>query len=84
MTVTVTAQGVVLLEGVCPIEDADILLRRLSEDPDATVDWSDCKQAHTAVIQVMLAAAPKIIGAPADIFLREHVGTMMAVLKSGA
>ena len=77
MTVILTDDRTVRLEGICTIEDAEALLRRLSDDPDAEVDWSECNQAHAAVIQVLLAARPRMIGAPRDAFLRAHVSGLI-------
>jgi len=77
MTVTTAEDATIRLEGVCTLEDAETLARRLSETPEASVDWSDCEQAHTAVIQVLLAARPQMIGAPRDNFLREQVGRLI-------
>ena len=74
MSVTASDGGIIRLEGVCPIEDAEALLRRLCEDEAAVIDWSGCEQAHTAVIQVLLAAGAKVVGRPTDPFLRRHIG----------
>jgi hypothetical protein len=76
MSVSAGDQGVILLTGICPIEDAASLLQRLCDAPDATVDWSGCEQAHTAVIQVLMAAKPRLVGSPTDAFLREHIGLL--------
>lgn len=78
MTVMVSEDGVILLEGACPIEDAEALLRRLSDDPDALVDWSACEQAHTAVVQVLMAARPRFVGSPTEQFLRRHVAVQVS------
>jgi hypothetical protein len=62
---TVRAQdGAIRLEGDCPIDDAEALLRALSAAPGASVDWRDCDRAHTAVIQVLMAARPTLVGPP--------------------
>ena len=79
MSVTRTEDGRILLEGVCPIEEAEALLRYLSEVPGAIVDWSGCDYAHTAVIQVLLAARPPIAGRPADPFLDKHIVSWIGV-----
>ncbi len=75
MSVTKAEDGRILLRGVCPIEEAETLLRYLSEVPGATVDWSACEHAHTAVIQVLLAAQPRIVGRPVDPFLDRHIAS---------
>jgi hypothetical protein len=77
MSVSMGDEGAILLTGVCPIEDAEALLQRLCDDPDATVDWSGCEQAHAAVIQVLMAAKPQLVGSPTDAFLREHLGVLL-------
>jgi hypothetical protein len=73
MTVMVSPDGVILLQSPCVLEDAELLLRRLSDDPDARVDWTGCGCVHTAVIQVLMAARPQIVGCPTDIFIRRHL-----------
>jgi hypothetical protein len=73
MSVTLSADGVIVLAGDCPIEEAEVLLRYLAENRAAPVDWSGCDQAHTAVIQVLLAAPRPIMGLPRTDFLRHHV-----------
>ena len=57
-------QGVILLEGHCPSGDAEYLLQELLADPGAYVDWRTCESAHTAVVQVLLAAKRDILGPP--------------------
>lgn len=83
MSVTRSASGVILLKGDCPIEEAEVLLRYLSADRTAPVDWSACEQAHTAVIQVLMAVQRRILGAPKNAFLRAHValGMQRAVVQ---
>ena len=55
-----------LLTGHCPIDEAEPLLDALRGMADPVVDLSGLHQAHTAVIQVLMAAAPAIRGGPAD------------------
>ena len=73
MTVSIASDGTIQLEGECPSEDAETLLQHLSAHPGAVVDWRACEAAHTAVIQVLLAARPKLAGPPRDISLRDWV-----------
>jgi hypothetical protein len=63
-------QGVIVLEGYCPSGDAEHLLQVLLTHPVAYVDWRTCKSAHTAVVQVLLAAKRDILGPP--------LGTLLA------
>jgi hypothetical protein len=64
MTVRSAADGSILLEGACPSEDAETLLQHLMGDPQAVVDLRSCEAAHTAVVQVLMAFQPKVLGPP--------------------
>ena len=66
MTVRASADGAILLEGSCPSEDAEVLLQQLIAAPAAQVDIRRCDFAHTAVIQVLMAFKPKLLGPPGD------------------
>lgn len=77
MTITRAANGAVELEGFCPVEDAEALLQVLLASPGVSVDWSACEWAHTAVIQVLLAARIVPSGAPKGAFLRDHVARVL-------
>ena len=48
----------ILLVGKCPVEDAEPLLQLLQATPGAPLDWTQCGQLHTAVLQVILAGRP--------------------------
>ncbi len=78
MTVHRSADGRIVLEGVCPIEDAEPLLRLLLADPGATVDWRPCEAAHTAVLQILLASHARMIGPPAGAFLKNQIAAALA------
>ena len=56
MTVERGDTGAVILSGVCAVEDAEPLLEMLQATPAAVVDWTRCRQLHTAVFQVILAS----------------------------
>ena len=73
MTVRVAAGGCIELIGACPSEDAETLLQLLLADPGATVDWRECRDAHTAVVQVLMAVRPKLLGPAADSRLQDWV-----------
>ena len=79
MTIALAADGRILLAGDCGVEDAEILVRHLLVDAKATLDWSACESAHTAVIQVLLAAGAKPVGAPASKLLAEHIGHVLRI-----
>lgn len=77
MTVRLTADGDIRLEGICPIDDAEPLLRLLLSNRGARVDWRACEQAHAAVIQLLLAAGPPMVGPPANGFLQAWVAPLL-------
>jgi hypothetical protein len=78
MTVRIAAGGCIELVGPCPSGDAEPLLRLLLANPGAALDWRDCRAAHTAVVQVLMAARPKLLGPPADARLRDWVAPAIA------
>ena len=78
MTVTVAGDGTILLQDHCPVEDAEDLVRLLLSDPAADIDWRACDQAHTAVVQVLLASRRRVRGPPRAIFLRNWVEPLLA------
>ena len=59
-------KNVAVLRGTCSIEDSERLLSALVKAPDRTVDLSDLKNVHTAVVQVLMACRPHCIAAPKD------------------
>ena len=63
MTVVMQA-GTIVLEGHCASGDAEELLQLLLAAPSADVDWRACEGAHTAVVQVLLAARRTLLGPP--------------------
>ena len=77
MTIRVFDDGTIALEGACPVEDAELLQRQLLAHPAATVDWRSCIGAHTAVVQILLAARPRLVGPPASAFLRTHLEPLL-------
>jgi hypothetical protein len=61
--------GRIVLEGACPVEDAEPLLQLLQATPDADCDWTTCGPLHSAVVQVILVARPRLIGPCGDPWL---------------
>jgi hypothetical protein len=84
LTVRLASGSVIELEGICPIEDAEPLLRHLLSTPHATVDWRACEQAHTAVIQILLAAGVPLRGPPAGAILKDHVAPLIVTAAKRA
>lgn len=78
MTVRALDSGEIRLEGRCPSADAETLLSRLAGDPDAVVDWRACEYAHAAVVQVLLAARPPMVGPAGGAFLETFVAPLIA------
>lgn len=75
MTVKRDGDGVIVLDGECAVEDAEVLLEHLLARPAgqaATVDWSACSRIHTAVLQVLMAAGPDMRGTCGDLFVRDQ------------
>ena len=60
-----------MLAGACPVDDAEPLLQMLLETPGAAVDWRTCQSLHTAVVQVILAAGPALIGPCGDAWIEK-------------
>jgi hypothetical protein len=70
MTVRRNDDGTIILDGTCSVEDAEPLLQLLLATPTATVDWIGAERLHTAVVQVILAAHPRIAGPCGDSWVR--------------
>jgi hypothetical protein len=70
--------GTILLEGVCPVEDAESLLQLLQATPEARLDWTRSNHLHTAVVQVILATRPALVGRCGDPWVAEWVNVTPA------
>jgi hypothetical protein len=73
MSVALTGRGEIALRERCGMAEAETLQSLISRHPTAVVDWRECSYAHTAVVQVLLAARPKLLGPPTGPFLRSFV-----------
>jgi hypothetical protein len=73
MTIRRADDGTIWLEDDCPAEDADLLLQYLLERAETPMDWSLCRNVHTAVVQVLLAAHRLPAGVPKGTFLKEMI-----------
>jgi hypothetical protein len=78
MTVRQGDDGSIILEGRCPIEDTEVLLSLMQRDPGAQVVWEGCEFAHTAIIQLLMAARPVLRGAPKSPFLQRWIGPRLS------
>lgn len=71
MSVTRDRDGTIVLEGACPVEDAEPLLQLMQKFPAAALDWTRCSQLHTAVLQVILAGRMTPAGPCGDPWVRQ-------------
>ncbi len=74
MTIKRDGDGVIVLDGDCTVEDAEVLLEHLQAQPSVPVDWSACGRLHTAVLQVLLASGRDVRGDCGDPFVRRWIG----------
>lgn len=65
-------EGQIILEGRCRVEDAETLLTALQQQRDGVVHLGKAETIHSAVIQVLLAAKPRIEGASKHEFLTRY------------
>ena len=81
MTVRLADDGTIILEEACPAADSEVLLSHLLAVDCPCVDWRTCDGAHTAVVQVLIAAASfrilRLQGAPRNAFLRDMVAPLI-------
>lgn len=71
MTVRRGDNGAIVLNGDCPVEDAEPLLQMLQAMPAAQVDWRQSRQMHTAVLQLVLASGRALIGPCGDAWVAQ-------------
>ena len=65
--------NVIILEGLCRVEDAEPLLGWLQADRGRMVDLAGAEHLHAAVLQVLMALRPTLRGAAGDAFLRDWI-----------
>jgi hypothetical protein len=75
--VRLETDGAILLEGACGDADAEPLARLLLLNPAAPIDWRGCDHAHTAVVQLLLAARRATRGPPGSLFLATWVEPLL-------
>ena len=73
MTIKLSIDGTIELSGTCSSDEGEILLQHLLATPNMMVDWRGCEAAHSAVVQVLMAARPKLLGPPAAADLQKWV-----------
>jgi hypothetical protein len=55
----------IFLEGVCAVEDAEIVLQHLQAGAEL-IDWRGCTHLHAACFQMLLVARLPMKGPPAN------------------
>lgn len=65
--------GTIMVEGSCPVDEAEPLHRMLLSDPSAQLDWSQCTHLHTAIVQLVLAMRPSLVGPCGDPFVERWI-----------
>ncbi len=64
---------IVVLEGACLVEEAEVLLRALQAHPARKVDLTGVGHLHAAVAQVLLALRPVVLGPAGDAFVNAWI-----------
>jgi hypothetical protein len=82
--VSVRLDGAVIrLEGECRVEDAEPLLALLGGEAGRVVDLTAADALHAAVVQVLLALRPPLLGPPRDAFTARWIGRLLAPADAG-
>jgi len=76
------ASDCIHLAGVVMVEEAESLATHLKEHPQSAVNLSACESMHSAVLQVLLALRPKLVGLPADPWLRSLLQNQLSQRKT--
>ncbi len=68
---------VAVLDGVCAIEDAEILYHWLQDHPNAKVNLKTCTHLHTALLQVLMQQQVDISLMPQQQSLRDWLHPLL-------
>ena len=66
-----------VLAGNVSVEEAEPLANWLRETPDGVVDLGSCTHLHTAALQALASARPRIAVAPTDAFLAAWITPLL-------
>ena len=69
--------NVVRLHGDCPVEDAETVMSLLQATMDRNVSLTEVRILHTAVLQVLLALRPKLVGPVRDPFISRWLAPLL-------
>jgi hypothetical protein len=61
--------GIICLTGGCTVEDAEVLLNLVRAQAAPRVDVTKMGHPHAAILQVLMAFQPAIVGPAADPFI---------------
>jgi hypothetical protein len=56
----------IVLEGICTVEDAEPLLEWLLAHPGGKVQMKTCTHLHCSVVQTLVVGQARRVGAPQD------------------
>jgi hypothetical protein len=70
--------GVIQLRGASAVEDAEVLLGLLQVAPQPPVDLRAATGLHAAVVQILLALQPEVIGPANDDFVNRWLVPILA------
>ncbi len=65
------------IEGAGDVADAEPLLSALLDDAARQIDLTNATRLHSAVIQLLLALRPRIVGDPHDPFYLSHIKPLL-------
>lgn len=65
--------GVLRLQGDCQVEEAETLVGLLQSAGASSVDLSQCRHLHSALVQALLAFRVRIVGESQTPFIRDFV-----------
>lgn len=78
MSIHLSAEGTIILEGVCTLEEAESLADLLMANPGSIVDWTACDRLHTAPLQVLLRMRPQTRGTCGDALVARWLATVLS------
>jgi len=71
---TVRREGsTLLLEGDCPVEDAEVLADLIRDPSTSRIDWRRAERLHTAVLQLVLMSGHNVRGPCGDAFVARWI-----------
>lgn len=82
MTVVLEAD-MIRLRRDCPVGDAEALVALLQDVPGRVVDLTGAGTLHTAVVQVLLALQPQVLGPAGNPFVDRWIAPLLPVVGSG-